>query len=313
MEPEGNCVRAYRGVIRSALGRLGCCTKGMCSVLILIGLLVAEVCVPSSAAQEQLVRPSGNNIVCNFSPLAPGSMTPVGRVEQPFGAAVALLSPEVALATYQRRTAKQRLELMSYSATSRIRADLPGTRQWGELELEEFYHAPRSLQFRAVQFEGDKFVKTNVIARMLQVELDHVRKDDSERTALTASNYEFSPKGSTTVEGRPVHVFRVKPRRKYVGLFKGRIYLDTATGSLVRAEGALVKSPSIFIKKIEFAEDYTDFGTFTFRIRLRSIVRARILGDVILHIEQVNYRRVAASFAYAADQSTNCWLEVCER
>jgi len=123
---------------------------------------------------------------------------------------------------------------MSYSATSRIRAHLPSTQQWGELELEQSYSAPRSLQFQAFQFVGDKFVKTNVIASFLQSELDYVQKDDSVRTALTTSNYEFSTKGSTMVDGRRVHVFRVKPRHKYVGLFKGRIYPDAATGTLVR-------------------------------------------------------------------------------
>lgn len=191
---------------------------------------------------------------------------------------------------------------MSYSATSRIRAHLPSTQQWGELELEQSYSAPRSLQFQAFQFAGDKFVKTNVIARFLQSELDYVQKDDSVRTALTTSNYEFSTKGSTMVDGRRVHVFRVKPRHKYVGLFKGRIYLDAATGTLVRAEGYMVKSPSFFIKRIEFVEDYADFGPFTFRIRLHSSALTRIVGAAILDVEQGNYQCVTTSLGYFAGQ-----------
>jgi hypothetical protein len=56
---------------------------------------------------------------------------------------------------------------MSYFATSRIPAHLASTQRWGELELEQSYSAPPSLQFQASQFVGDKFVKTNLIVRFL--------------------------------------------------------------------------------------------------------------------------------------------------
>ena len=48
-----------------------------------------------------------------------------------------------------------------------------------------------------------------------------------------------------------------------MGLFKGRIYLDARTGSLVRVEGSVVKSPSFFVKHIEFVQEYADVQSFT--------------------------------------------------
>jgi len=48
----------------------------------------------------------------------------------------------------------------------------------------------------------------------------------------------------------------------------------------------MVKSPSFFIKRIEFVEDYADFGPFTFRIRLHSSAHTRIVGAAILDVEQ---------------------------
>jgi hypothetical protein len=71
------------------------------------------------------------------------------------------------------------------------------------------------------------------------------------------------------VEGRPVQVYQLKPRRKRVGLFKGLIYLGASTGSLVRAEGSMVKSPSFFIKKIDFVQDYENVGSFTLWVSIR--------------------------------------------
>ena len=95
-------------------------------------------------------------------------------------------------------------------------------------------------------------MKSNVITRLLQSEVDHVQKDDPSLTAISNANYKFSHKGSTDVGGRVVQIYQVKPRKKRPGLFKGRIYLDAHTGSLVRAEGSIVKSPSFFVKNIEF-------------------------------------------------------------
>src|SRR5207249_8767043 len=66
---------------------------------------------------------------------------------------------------------------------------------------------------------------------------------DSSQTAITPANYKFSYKGTKEVDGRLLHVYQLKPRKKRVGLFKGHIYLDAHTGSLVRAEGRAVKSP----------------------------------------------------------------------
>src|SRR5207244_2164844 len=84
-----------------------------------------------------------------------------------------------------------------------------------------------------------------------------------------------SYKGTKEVDGRLLHVYQLKPRKKRVGLFKGHIYLDAHTGSLVRAEGRAVKSPSFFVKRIEFAQDYADFGPFTFPVHVHSEARHR--------------------------------------
>ena len=208
-------------------------------------------------------------------------------------AAMPRMAPDLALQAYENRAAQQRAQLAAYSASTLIRAQLPDTEQSGEYELERHYVAPRTLQFKAVRFQGDNFVKTNVINHLLQSEVDHVQKDDLSTTALTPANYKFSYKGSSDVDGRVVHVFQVKPRKKRAGLFKGRVYLDAFTGSLVRAEGSVVKSPSFFVKKVEFVQDYSDIGGFTFPTHVHSEARARIVGRAVVDVYQRNYQPVA--------------------
>jgi len=203
------------------------------------------------------------------------------------------MAPELTLRAYEKRAVVQASELVSYSSITLIRAELPDTLQHGEYELQRHYAAPRTLEFKPVRFTGDGFVKSNVITRLLQSEVDHVQKDDTALTAITPANYKFSYKGTVQTPTRLMHVYQVKPRKNRTGLFKGHIYLDAYTGSLVRAEGSAVRSPSWFIKKIEFAQDYVDVGAFTFPAHIHSEARTRVVGRAVVDIYQNDYQPVS--------------------
>jgi len=223
--------------------------------------------------------------------MIPGEHTPA-----PLAAPVTLprMAPELALQAYRGRTYLQNMQLVAYSATSVIHAQLPDTKQYGEYELRRQYSAPHTLAFKAVRFVGDNFVKSNVIVRLLQSEVDHVQKDDPSLNAISPANYKFSYKGTTEVQGRVVHTYQVKPRHKRAGLFKGRIYLDAYTGSMVRAEGVLAKSPSLFIKRIEFLQDYADIDSFTLPVHIHSEARTRLVGRVIVDVYHSDYQPVSS-------------------
>jgi hypothetical protein len=214
-------------------------------------------------------------------------------------AALPRMAPELALQVCRGRSQVQAEQLASYSATTLIRAQLPDTSQFGEYEVQQHYLAPRTLAFKALRFTGDAFVKANVITRLLQSEVDHVQKDDPALNAISPGNYRFSYKGTSQLEGRQVHVYQLKPRQKRAGLFKGRIYVDSYTGSLVRVEGRPVKSPSLFIKKIEFVQDYADIGPFTFPVHIHSEATARIVGRAIVDVYQRDYQPVTNAVANA--------------
>ena len=269
------------------------------------------LCLPVGAAAQAPVLVAKGNAVDGLSPIAllygegssmfatsgPAADRTAAVLAAP--ASLPRMSPELALQTYQGRSVLQAAALISYSANTRISAQLPDTSQYGEFELERHYSAPHTLEFKAVNFTGDGFVKSNIITRLLQSEVDHVQKDDTSLTAMTPANYKFSFKGTSQLDGRIVHVYQLKPRKKRVGLFKGRLYLDVYTGSLVRAEGSAVKSPSFFIKKIEFVQDYANFGNFTFPVHIHSDARARVIGRAVVDIYHRDYQPVAADIQAA--------------
>jgi hypothetical protein len=283
--------------------------------ILFLGLTVSDSAV-AQVASGVSSAPAGDALpVLAVSPgeLFPGSLLPIDPLSEgqsaPGSSVIPLadrttptlvapptlprMSPELALRAYEKRAAAQASELVSYSSTTLIRADMPDSSQHGEYELQRHYAAPRTLDFKPVRFTGDGFVKTNVITRLLQSEVDHVQRDDIPLTALTPANYKFSYKGTLQTPSRLMHVYQVKPRKNRVGLFKGHIYIDAYTGSLVRAEGRAVKSPSLFIKKIEFVQDYVDVGGFTFPTHTHSEARTRLVGRAIVDIYQNDYQPVA--------------------
>lgn len=209
--------------------------------------------------------------------------------------AMAQMGPDLALAIYHERAAWQAASLASYSASTVIEAELPDQAQKGRYELQRTYSAPRTLKFKAVSFTGDGFVKSNVIHRLLQAEVDRAEKEQGQDSAINSRNYKFNYKGVKEIDGRQVHVYDAKPRQKRVGLFKGRIYIDSLTGSLRRAEGQAVKSPSFFVNKIEFTTDYADFGSFTFPVHLHSTAKTRLVGRAVVDVSISEYQPQAVA------------------
>lgn len=234
-----------------------------------------------------------------YNEMAPRSSTP------DISAPVALprMAPELALQVYHGRSVIQAQQLAAYSAVTTIRAELPDTAQQGEFELQRHFEAPHTLQFTALHYTGDGFVKSNVITRLLQSEVDHVKQDDNGLTAITSQNYKFSYKGTSEINNRLLHVYQLKPRSKRPGLFKGRIYLDAHTGSLVRAEGSVVKSPSFFVKKIDFVQDYADVDNFTFPVHIHTNALARVIGRTVVDIFHRDYEPTQAQAGQSARET----------
>ena len=259
---------------------------------------LAAVLLPSAHAQLNIsgswpaLPPAGFVRELGVSPVSlpdlPPLVTPV---------VVPRMSAELALQTYEARSYVQGSRLLTYSDQTVMVASLPDTKQRGEYELTRQYSAPNSLRFTPLRFEGDNFVKSNVLVRLLQSEVDHVTRQQGPETAISSQNYKFSPKAVENVDNRFCYVFQVKPRKKRVGLFKGKIYIDAYTGALVRAEGQMVKSPSIFIKKLSFVQDYVDVDGFMLPVHLHSEAKVRIIGRAVVDVFHRGYKATAAAVA----------------
>jgi hypothetical protein len=259
----------------------------------LVAVILAFVCLLSMQAQPQspkLTLVAASNFAAPEVPFdamrmgSPGTIPVFAPSPEP-----PRMSPELALAAFQERLQQQLGEVPSYSASTVIAVELPDTNQRGVFELRKGFSAPHTLKFTPVRYSGDGFVKSSVITRLLQQEVTQTANGDALKTALNQQNYKFAFKGVSTRAGHDVYIYQVKPRAKLPGLFKGHVYLDSQSGALLRAEGELAKSPSFFVKKIQFSSDFAEVNGYTLPVHIHSDAKTRIIGRAQVDISNSDY------------------------
>jgi len=183
-----------------------------------------------------------------------------------------------------------------------ISADLPKLHKAGKMSALRVISRLGKISYKMLGFSGDDTVKKDVIARYLTAETE-TQKDNSQ-FAITPANYRFKYKGWLEQDGKRVHLFDLKPRKKRVGLFKGELWLDAQTFMPIREEGEFVKNPSVFLKKVEFVRDYAIQDGVAIPKHIESRVDTRIVGRADISIDFTNLKKLDPEQAVEEARST---------
>lgn len=186
------------------------------------------------------------------------------------------LTPLEALDRYLTRSRSPQPGCSDLVFAVRIEASLPKLRKQGSMSGLKLISQTGQIVYRGLRFTGDNFIKTAVIARFLAGDAEL-----AERTAgagVTPQNYTFVYDKMSGYNGLVAFVFRLKPKRKRFGLFKGELWLDANTAAPLRLWGDLVKSPSIFIRSFRFVQDYQGLNQCLQPARLLVTAQTRIVG-----------------------------------
>jgi len=207
--------------------------------------------------------------------------------------------PEAIVANYCVATRGQELSTQDASMDVEIDAALPRLKKYGRLHALRRISALGRITYEHLFFEGDGTIKNQVIARYLAAEVE-AQKTQAPSMAVTPDNYKFKYKGQAELLGRTAYVFQVTPRKKRVGLFKGEVWIDTATYLRVQETGYLVKNPSIFLKKVAFVRRYEIRDGISVPLQVQSVVDTRLVGKAELTIDFSNYSVAAPNHAGSA-------------
>ena len=181
-----------------------------------------------------------------------------------------------------------------------IQASLPKLKKQGRLHALRRISALGRVTYEMLRFEGDGTVKNQVIARYLTAEAE-AQKDQAPSLAVTPANYKFKYKSRSRLEGRAVYIFQVAPRHKRQGLFKGDLWIDAGTYLRVEESGYLVKSPSIFLKKVAFIRTYEIRDGISVPLQVQSEVDTRLAGKAELTIDFSNFSMDSAKRSAMSD------------
>ena len=204
---------------------------------------------------------------------------------------------------YLEATRAQQSALRGGSEEVDIDAAVPKFQKHGKLHALRSISKLGKITYKALGFSGDNVVKTEVIANYLKAEVESAAKASSD-VAITPENYKFKYKGTEDCNGRQAYVLRVSPRHKKVGLFKGELWLDAQTYMPVRESGSFVKTPSMFLKKMQFVREYELQNGVSVPQRLESKAEVRFIGPVELNINYLRYSKddTEETAATASDQ-----------
>ena len=165
-------------------------------------------------------------------------------------------------------------------------AKLPRMKKEGVMLARRLVSSLGKISFMVKSFSGDNTVKNYVIAKYMAGEVDLA--ENSMDAGINPKNYKFKYKRSEPFNGRQVHIFELNPRKKQLGLFKGELWIDDETALPVRETGRLVKSPSVFLKKVDFTRTYAVVNGAAIPERVESVVETRIAGKAELDIHYTN-------------------------
>ena len=183
-----------------------------------------------------------------------------------------------------------------------IAASLPKLNKKGKMTAQRKVSASGRISYEKLRFEGDGTVKNQIINRYLSAEAE-AQEDSSLSVPLTPENYNFKYKGRTWLAGRDTHVFDVSPKHKRKGAFRGQVWIDAATFLRVQESGYLVKSPSIFLKKVAFVRKFQIRDGISIPRQEQSVVDTRLgVGPAEMTIDFSN-------FAIDSDESLGPGIE----
>jgi len=183
-----------------------------------------------------------------------------------------------------------------------IDAKLPRLEKQGRMRGLRFVSRLGKITYRRLGFSGDTTIKQEVIARYLTLE---TAEHDEKSVAITPQNYKFQLKAKLTQRDRHIDIFQLSPKKKRVGLFKGELWVDADSGMPVRISGEWVKSPSVFVKKVEFVQEFELQDGVSVPSHIESMVDTRVAGRAELSINFTNFTHADDDVDDSADASNH--------
>jgi hypothetical protein len=196
---------------------------------------------------------------------------------------------EKVLSQYLENHREQRMTLRDVEMKVDIEASLPNLHKQGVLQALRKVSEIGKITYKTLGFEGDNMVKKDIIARYIEAEVKASDSPTRDSLAINPDNYKFQYWGQFGSGDWKLHLFELKPRKKRLGLYAGWLWINAATGMPVRESGRFVKTPSVFLKQVDFIKDYEMVDGVAVPSRIESQIRTRLVGPAEIKVQFTDY------------------------
>src|SRR5262245_54765350 len=131
------------------------------------------------------------------------------------------------------------------------------------------------MRYEIVGQGGSGSVRSRALIAALEGEAKARRRGETSRANLHPDNYRFSPGDASDGLVR----VSIVPRRTDSMLVRGSMYLAPEDGDLVRVEGALVKAPSMWTRRVRVDRRYARVAGIRVPVSMTSTAHVFVVGE----------------------------------
>lgn len=216
---------------------------------------------------------------------------PAGRDESPLqDPAAPKLSADEVISSLLENNRLREGRLRQYSVTRTYQVTNPSGGLVARTIASMEFRAPASKVFTTHSEEGSWVARRLVFRRLMESEAEAAAGRARQESVVGPGNYTFTLLGEEDVGGFHCIVVNAVPRRRDKYLFEGKVWIDSEDRAVVRIVGEPAKSPSFWIKHVNFVRQYQKIGEFWLPERDESENELKIHGKRILTIEHRDYR-----------------------
>ena len=164
---------------------------------------------------------------------------------------------------------------VAYQAIRRLEASSAKLNESAWLDALTEYDPVSGFRYRIMGQGGSSRIRSRVLKPVLEAERENSTQSEWRKGALNRDNYEFNLDGRTD-EG--MIKLQLNPRRRDTRLVDGAAWLSAQSGSLVRLQGRLSKSPSFWVRWVDVTRHYGLIHGTMMPVAMESVADVRFAG-----------------------------------
>ncbi len=156
-----------------------------------------------------------------------------------------------------------------------------------QVQAEVSYSPPGTKEY-AIRATSGGGRGERVVRRVLEHEAEMA--SSWRKMALVEENYHFALLGEETVDGHRCFVLSLTPRSDYKDLIRGRAWIDAENFNVRRIEGAPLKTPSWWVKRLEITMQFSQVMGMWLQTAFVAKADVRFFGEQTLSAHDVQLR-----------------------